>query len=91
MSFDQKPYNGKKEKTETKFNERDENDLVFGTFTVTGYFFINIILLIGILAKDDSNMTVSFSHIPIEIEKPDKLLDAPVQHIWFYFPFIAWF
>ena len=53
-----KKYDGKREKSEATFNERDENDLIFGTFTVTGYFFINIILLIGILAKDDSKIIV---------------------------------
>ena len=48
----------KRERNEASFNERDENDLIFGTFTVTGYFFINIVLLIGILTKDDSKIIV---------------------------------
>ena len=53
-----KQYIDKRERNEATFNERDENDLIFGTFTVTGYFFINIILLIGILAKDDLKIIV---------------------------------
>ena len=41
------------------FGERDENDIIFGSFTVVGYFFINIILLVGVLAGDDSNIIVN--------------------------------
>jgi len=45
------------------FGERDENDIIFGSFTVVGYFFINIILLVGVLAGDGSNIIMCLFNI----------------------------
>ena len=39
-------------------NERDENDLVFGIMTTVGYWFITIVLMIGLLLGDRPKMTV---------------------------------
>ena len=42
-----------------KMSERAENDLVFGTMTSAGYFYITIILMIGIVLGDNARMSVS--------------------------------
>ena len=39
-------------------NERDENDLVFGIMTTLGYWFITIVLMIGLILGDRPKMTV---------------------------------
>ena len=39
-------------------NERDENDLVFGIMTTVGYWFITIVLMIGLILGDRPKMTV---------------------------------
>ena len=40
------------------FSERAENDLVFGIMTSVGYFFIVIILMIGIIMGDKPTFSV---------------------------------
>ena len=39
--------------------ERAENDLVFGILTSTGYLFIIIVLMVGIVLGDTPTLTVS--------------------------------
>merc|ERR1712062_25994 len=39
-------------------SERDENDLVFGIMTTLGYWFITIVLMIGLLLGDRPKMTI---------------------------------
>jgi len=41
-----------------KMSERAENDLVFGTMTSAGYFYITIILMIGIVLGDNARMSL---------------------------------
>ena len=40
------------------YDERPENDLVFGVLTSVGYFFITIVLMIGVIMGDDQRYTV---------------------------------
>ena len=40
------------------YDERPENDLVFGVLTSVGYFFITIVLMIGVIMGDDQKYTV---------------------------------
>ena len=40
------------------YDERPENDLVFGVLTSVGYFFITIVLMIGVIMGDDQKFTV---------------------------------
>lgn len=40
-------------------SERDENDLVFGIMTTVGYWFITIVLMIGLILGDRPKMTVN--------------------------------
>jgi len=44
-------------------NERDENDLVFGIMTTVGYWFITIVLMIGLLLGDRPKMTILLFNI----------------------------
>ena len=43
--------------------ERAENDLVFGILTSTGYLFIIIVLMVGIVLGDTPTLTVSLCYI----------------------------
>ena len=47
-----------REGTELVMTERAENDLVFGVLTSVGYFFITIVLVVGILMGDKQKYTV---------------------------------
>jgi len=40
------------------YDERPENDLVFGVLTSVGYFFITIVLMIGVIMGDDQKFTM---------------------------------
>jgi len=40
------------------YDERPENDLVFGVLTSVGYFFITIVLMIGVIMGDDQKYTM---------------------------------
>merc|ERR1711970_1322991 len=40
------------------YDERPENDLVFGVLTSVGYFFITIVLMIGVIMGDDQKYTL---------------------------------
>ena len=40
------------------YDERPENDLVFGVLTSVGYFFITIVLMVGVIMGDDQKYTV---------------------------------
>ena len=40
------------------YDERPENDLVFGVLTSVGYFFITIVLMVGVIMGDDQRYTV---------------------------------
>merc|ERR1712062_77279 len=44
-------------------NERDENDLVFGIMTTLGYWFITIVLMIGLLLGDRPKMMILLFNI----------------------------
>ena len=39
--------------------EREENDLVFGILTSTGYFFIVLVLMVGLVLGDTGKFSVS--------------------------------
>ena len=43
------------------YDERPENDLVFGVMTSAGYFFITIVLMIGVIMGDNQSFTVGES------------------------------
>ena len=61
------------------YDERPENDLVFGVLTSVGYFFITIVLMIGVIMGDDQRYTVrKFS---LEMMWP-IFPDVPVQLLW---------
>jgi len=40
------------------YDERPENDLVFGVMTSAGYFFITIVLMIGVIMGDNQSFTL---------------------------------
>ena len=40
------------------YDERPENDLVFGVMTSVGYFFITIVLMIGVIMGDNQTYSV---------------------------------
>ena len=44
------------------YDERPENDLVFGVMTSAGYFFITIVLMIGVIMGDNQSFTVGESN-----------------------------
>ena len=44
------------------YDERPENDLVFGVMTSAGYFFITIVLMIGVIMGDNHSFTVGESN-----------------------------
>merc|ERR1711997_1108843 len=44
-------------------SERDENDLVFGIMTTVGYWFITIVLMIGLILGDRPKMTILLFNI----------------------------
>ena len=66
------------------YDERPENDLVFGVLTSVGYFFITIVLMIGVIMGDDQRYTVrkfSLEMIwPISLDVPVQLLWVPLLH-----------
>ena len=41
------------------YPEQAENDLIFGIMTSVGYFFITLVLMVGVLMGDSQNFTVS--------------------------------
>ena len=49
------------------YEERPENDLVFGVMTSAGYFFITIVLMIGVVMGDRQKYTVSRSNAAASI------------------------
>ena len=41
------------------YPEQAENDLIFGIMTSVGYFFISLVLMVGVVMGDRQNYTVS--------------------------------
>ena len=41
------------------YPEQAENDLIFGIMTSVGYFFITLVLMLGVLMGDSQNFTVT--------------------------------
>jgi len=62
--FLEKLFQSRNEKQESykssdcSLTERDENDLVFGIMTTVGYWFITMVLLIGLVLGDRPKITV---------------------------------
>ena len=44
-------------------SERDENDLVFGVMTTVGYWFITIVLMIGLILGDRPKIMVIVNQV----------------------------
>ena len=61
------------------YDERPENDLVFGVMTSVGYFFITIVLMIGVIMGDNQTYSVrSF----VRKYPFFSVLDVLVQLLW---------
>ena len=68
------------------YDERPENDLVFGVMTSAGYFFITIVLMIGVIMGDNQSFTVGESNYfgPFVLN-PAHSLAVLVQLLWLPF------
>ena len=63
----------------TFYPERSENDLILGLLVSPGYFFITLVLLVGLALGDASEYGVSPHHCPFLKLFPS---DVSLQHLW---------